>query len=333
MGMEKKYMSELLCALILGHFIADYWLQTNKIMKLKKSKSKWKMHVGLTIHVLLHFFTYLIIVGLVKGISIKESFNMIILICIIHYITDFAKVWIEGIDDNKITSKPSNKPGSYIASVIVYIKNATLTKSLLYVVDQIIHIAVIFYFLKVFNYINFSYADSKKFLNKSLFAKHSIIPHLDTILLIVALIIVTTHFFGYLIGIILANIKPLDDSFTDSKIETKNTKTTKKATGKDGQATEEITEEEVIEQTTTNNHITEPEFEIGKYIGMIERIIIMLLVAFDAFTGITFLVAIKAFTRFKQFDDKKFAEYYLIGNLLSILFGIISGFILSQLIK
>ncbi|WP_214854502.1 DUF3307 domain-containing protein [Exiguobacterium sp. s166] len=64
---------------------------------------------------------------------------------------------------------------------------------------------------------------------------------------------------------------------------------------------------------------------VGRYIGLVERAIIVSLVAVNATGAIGFIIALKALARFKQFDDRRFAEYYIIGSLLSILGALLCG--------
>jgi hypothetical protein len=85
--------------------------------------------------------------------------------------------------------------------------------------------------------------------------------------------------------------------------------------------------------TIKTEHVYKDSYgKVGEYIGIIERILIMILIVKGIPHGITFLIAIKSLTRFKQFDNKQFAEYYLIGSLLSALFGIIVGYIILRVI-
>ncbi|MBI1342519.1 MAG: DUF3307 domain-containing protein [Terrimonas sp.] len=69
--------------------------------------------------------------------------------------------------------------------------------------------------------------------------------------------------------------------------------------------------------------------DAGKWIGMIERILIVVLVLRGQYTAIGFLVAAKGFIRFKEEEMSPVkAEYLLIGTLLSFSFAILTGLIL-----
>lgn len=64
----------------------------------------------------------------------------------------------------------------------------------------------------------------------------------------------------------------------------------------------------------------------GLMIGIIERTLIFLFVVSNAYAGVATVVAVKSLARFKEIENNRdFAEYYLIGNLLSLSFGLIGG--------
>ncbi len=57
---------------------------------------------------------------------------------------------------------------------------------------------------------------------------------------------------------------------------------------------------------------------IGEAIGVLERLLVVVFVLTGALTAIGFVVAAKTLARFKQLDDRAFAEYYLLGTLASV---------------
>lgn len=59
------------------------------------------------------------------------------------------------------------------------------------------------------------------------------------------------------------------------------------------------------------------EFNRGRVIGLLERALLYSFVLQSQYGAIGFVLAAKAFTRFKALDDRPFAEYVLIGTLLS----------------
>lgn len=57
---------------------------------------------------------------------------------------------------------------------------------------------------------------------------------------------------------------------------------------------------------------------VGKAIGILERLLIFPLCLLDKYEVIGFVLAAKSLARFKEFDKQNFAERYLIGTLASI---------------
>jgi len=57
---------------------------------------------------------------------------------------------------------------------------------------------------------------------------------------------------------------------------------------------------------------------VGAVIGILERLLICALVLGGAVATIGLVIAAKTLARFKQLDDREFAEYYLLGTLASV---------------
>ena len=74
------------------------------------------------------------------------------------------------------------------------------------------------------------------------------------------------------------------------------------------------------------------ELKAGNIIGKLERIIIAILLLNNQFGVIGFVLTAKSIARFKQMEDKNFAEKYLIGTLTSFLIVLVSVFILKGLL-
>ncbi len=76
--------------------------------------------------------------------------------------------------------------------------------------------------------------------------------------------------------------------------------------------------------------------DAGRWIGMIERILILTFVLINQFTGIGFLIAAKSILRFsdiKNADDRKEAEYILLGTMVSFIVAIFTGLLALEVIK
>ena len=71
------------------------------------------------------------------------------------------------------------------------------------------------------------------------------------------------------------------------------------------------------------NEKDEEEYNRGKYIGILERTFIYFLVIFQQYTAIGFVLGLKSFARYKDLDKRGFAEYFIIGSMLSILTAIL----------
>ena len=71
--------------------------------------------------------------------------------------------------------------------------------------------------------------------------------------------------------------------------------------------------------------VDEGEFNRGRIIGVLERVLLCFFILQGQFGAIGFVLAAKAFTRFKALDDRPFAEYVLIGTLLSACLALAIG--------
>ena len=77
----------------------------------------------------------------------------------------------------------------------------------------------------------------------------------------------------------------------------------------------------------TGAHVAAPRSpaRIGATIGVLERLLIVAFVLTGAEAAIGFVVAAKTLARFKQLDDRPFAEYYLLGTLASVSVALATG--------
>ena len=70
----------------------------------------------------------------------------------------------------------------------------------------------------------------------------------------------------------------------------------------------------------------ESKRKVGALIGSLERIIMMLLLGIGQYTAIALVLTAKSIARYDMLKDKQFAEYYLLGTLLSTLI-VLSAFL------
>lgn len=71
------------------------------------------------------------------------------------------------------------------------------------------------------------------------------------------------------------------------------------------------------------------EYNRGRLIGNLERILLTIVVAAGSYAALAFLVAAKGVVRSEEFEkSREFAEYFLIGSLASVLVALCAGIIL-----
>lgn len=68
----------------------------------------------------------------------------------------------------------------------------------------------------------------------------------------------------------------------------------------------------------------------GKLIGILERIFIYILILLGQYSAIGLIIAAKSFARFKALDKRYFAEYVLIGTLISALFAFLTALLVAD---
>ncbi len=80
-----------------------------------------------------------------------------------------------------------------------------------------------------------------------------------------------------------------------------------------------------------SNETDPKEYERGKLIGILERSLIYFLVLFNQIGAVAVVIALKSLARFKDLENREFAEYFLIGSLLSILTAAIPAVLIKYL--
>jgi hypothetical protein len=86
------------------------------------------------------------------------------------------------------------------------------------------------------------------------------------------------------------------------------------------------------DQVETNKGLT----DAGRWIGILERILILTFILLHQFVGIGFLIAAKSILRFgdiKNPDNRKEAEYILLGTMVSFIVAIFTGVIALYLMN
>lgn len=88
-----------------------------------------------------------------------------------------------------------------------------------------------------------------------------------------------------------------------------------------------------IEKEPEREETKREEERAGELIGIIERLLILTFVVAQNYGAVAFIVAAKSIARFNALDDKDFAEYYLIGTLLSVIVAVAVGVIIVAVIN
>jgi hypothetical protein len=63
----------------------------------------------------------------------------------------------------------------------------------------------------------------------------------------------------------------------------------------------------------------------GRAVGALERALTLTLVLLGEYTAVGWIIAAKSLARFKQLEDREFAEYFLVGTLSSFLLALLAG--------
>ncbi len=69
----------------------------------------------------------------------------------------------------------------------------------------------------------------------------------------------------------------------------------------------------------------EKEENVGEWIGVLERLIALTFVLTGSYAALGFAIAAKSIARFKELEDKQFAEYYILGTSVSLLVALFAG--------
>lgn len=96
----------------------------------------------------------------------------------------------------------------------------------------------------------------------------------------------------------------------------------------------------VIPSSDENNNgsgtktVADTKYHLGGYIGNLERVMIAIFFLANSIPSISIVVAIKAVTRFKALEEQSdFAEYYLVGSILSLLLGCLFPLLAKMLVS
>ncbi|MEI2666118.1 DUF3307 domain-containing protein [Rossellomorea sp. LJF3] len=323
-------MIKILLIFILSHLIGDFITQTKYVNENKKVFTNSIYSKGLFIHVLHH----LIITNLsllIFGEVSWENFISSILIAVIHYVIDYFKVkkedkWIQKINNKNAKDK----------FLIYYLFEKRTTYFLL---DQSLHIISIYLLLYINNTnltLNYIHSQFKIFLFSNTLTMDSDVR----IISIFIVLVLVTFTSAYLISNIMEDfreVKPQQEvaAGIEASEHTENINILKdylNANKVDLIIDESYSFKDEYTIKYQYQKYSEPSKNSrGTYIGIIERLLVVIFIILNVYQGLILLGAMKTLSRFKQFEDKNFAEYYLVGTLLSIILGLCLGFLMNRL--
>jgi hypothetical protein len=74
------------------------------------------------------------------------------------------------------------------------------------------------------------------------------------------------------------------------------------------------------------------EFNRGRWIGNLERILLLAIVSQAGYSAVAFLMAAKGFIRSKDLENREWAEYFLLGTLASMAVALVGGIAIGKII-
>jgi hypothetical protein len=76
-----------------------------------------------------------------------------------------------------------------------------------------------------------------------------------------------------------------------------------------------------------------PELNRGRAIGNIERLLMLMVISLGSYEALGFLVAAKGLIRAREFEDRDFAEYFILGSLTSVAVALAAGVLLHVALR
>jgi hypothetical protein len=75
------------------------------------------------------------------------------------------------------------------------------------------------------------------------------------------------------------------------------------------------------------------EINRGRWIGNLERLLTLAIVAEGSYSALAFLIAAKGFIRSRDLENREWAEYFLLGTLASITASVAGGLLIRLIIR
>lgn len=207
-----------------------------------------------------------------------------------------------------------------ITHIIIDIAKCTLGKKIkeqyAFLIDQVIHLVI-----NIWICTNWGFASTNVF------------PYINKDVLYGGLVFVIIYIYTVRCGEFFIDIF-MNESFKDIVLinekvnEVENSELMIAATeaGDIEVGVDEVINKENRVLSTTGN-------DTGRYIGILERSIVLFLVVSNNYSSIALLLTGKSIARSKEFEDKEFAVKFIVGTFLSIFIGILGGEAFKVIIK
>lgn len=264
--------------ILLAHTFADFIVQTDKVVRLKKEmKPKGYYYHGLTLTLTM------------LPILLFIEFNLYYVVIVKILIVVGAHIVIDIIKEN-VRKKLEHNIAFTAKNLILFIS------------DQLIHILVIIIITKdtTLDFNSFNDFVGRVFLNGNL---------INYSYLVKAFIVLYISFSGaYCIPCILDIIYGAVGDYA-SKLD-------------------KILEADLKPEAK----IFDSNVKTGKWIGILERLLILIFLFKNELSVIGFIIAVKSLCRFKLMEDKVFSEYYIIGTMISLVYTFVLYSILNKIL-
>jgi len=309
--------------LFLAHFVADFVLQTDRIATDKGADGRRAL-VGMTRH------TAAVAVCLVPVVLAfgGPGLSFLLIVTVSHGLIDRAKiVWTRRADALAAESAKSIGSG---ASPKGLGPAWTPIPAALFVLDQAVHLAIIVVFWAICLAgapLTAPFADFVDLLLRRWdpAAVHTVI--LWTVVLASLLIVNVRAASFFVATLVLPRPAPASPSAPEQ--EATSTTTTVRVGPFTATTETKATPPRPVAPETEPAAGALPD-RVGETIGVLERLLVVIFVLGGASVAVGLVIAAKTIARFRQLDDRAFAEYYLLGTLASVTVAVVSALIAAQ---
>jgi hypothetical protein len=283
-----------------------------------RNSSVWKNILGFgsyhIIHMALHG-SVLFLLAILFGVTLDKSFlNLLHLYMLIHGFIDIVKGLIPV--ENLVVSLDSESDKE-----IVVVKHKKGGELILYVLDQFLHLLVIYILIRIC-----SVNGTSEWVYRFKYVDLELINNIQYIFVIGYVVLSGSHFVVKLLDYIYREyLRKYDfkgQSFgfhvSDLAYEAEKASLIDK------------NDQESSNDVLDKNEFLFKQVGVGKYIGYFERLILVIALIITNYNLVIAVVGIKTWVRHKELDYKNFSEYYLLGTLSSLIYTVLIYTIISK---